>query len=278
MSIQAVPSPKSNRTAVGGDRQARRDRIGAIVVGTLSVITFLVVWQGLVSTGLVHKAFLGSPETVANAAWKLISDGALYKHTTASAGRVLMGFALSSTAAIILGLAMGVWRSLKAVFDPIVSLIRPLPSLSWIPLSMMWLGIGEEQKYAIVFMGTLAPTLVFVVDATRRVDPLLIRAARNLGANQVRVLWEVILPGALPSILSALKVTMALAWACIISAEMVGATRGLGFLIWNAKDWANIAQVIVGMLAISITVLALDIIYRLVERRLTPWRRNERRA
>lgn len=278
MSIQAVPSPKSNRTAVGGDRQARRDRIGAIVVGTLSVITFLVVWQGLVSTGLVHKAFLGSPETVANAAWKLISDGALYKHTTASAGRVLMGFALSSTAAIILGLAMGVWRPLKAVFDPIVSLIRPLPSLSWIPLSMMWLGIGEEQKYAIVFMGTLAPTLVFVVDATRRVDPLLIRAARNLGANQVRVLWEVILPGALPSILSALKVTMALAWACIISAEMVGATRGLGFLIWNAKDWANIAQVIVGMLAISITVLALDIIYRLVERRLTPWRRNERRA
>ncbi len=277
MSVQAVPSPKSTRAASGGDRQARRDRVGAIVVGALSVFTFLVIWQGLVSTGLVHKAFLGSPETVANAAWKLISDGALYKHTTASASRVLMGFALSSTAAIVLGLAMGVWRPLKAVFDPIVSLIRPLPSLSWIPLSMMWLGIGEEQKYAIVFMGTLAPTLVFVVDATRRVDPLLIRAARNLGANQVRVLWEVILPGALPSILSALKVTMALAWACIISAEMVGATRGLGFLIWNAKDWANIAQVIVGMLAISLTVLVLDIVYRLVERRLTPWRRNERR-
>jgi len=277
VSVQAVPSPKSTRAVTGGDRQARRDRIGALVVGGLSVITFLAVWQGLVSTGLVHKAFLGSPETVATAAWKLISDGALYKHTTASASRVLMGFALSSTAAIILGLAMGVWRPLKAVFDPIVSLIRPLPSLSWIPLSMMWLGIGEEQKYAIVFMGTLAPTLVFVVDATRRVDPLLIRAARNLGANQVRVLWEVILPGALPSILSALKVTMALAWACIISAEMVGATRGLGFLIWNAKDWANIAQVIVGMLAISLTVLVLDIIYRLVERRLTPWRRNERR-
>ncbi len=277
MSVQAVPSPKSTRAATGGDRQVRRDRIGAVVVGGLSVITFLAVWQGLVSSGLVHKAFLGSPETVSIAAWKLISDGALYKHTTASASRVLMGFALSSTAAIILGLAMGVWRPLKAVFDPIVSLIRPLPSLSWIPLSMMWLGIGEEQKYAIVFMGTLAPTLVFVVDATRRVDPLLIRAARNLGANQVRVLWEVVLPGALPSILSALKVTMALAWACIISAEMVGATRGLGFLIWNAKDWANIAQVIVGMLAISLTVLVLDIIYRLVERRLTPWRRNERR-
>ena len=278
MSVQSVPSPQSIRAATGGDRQARRDRVSAIVVGGLSVTAFLLVWQGLVSSGLVHKAFLGSPETVANAAWKLISDGALYKHTTASAGRVLMGFVLSSTTAIVLGLAMGCWRPLKAVFDPVVSLIRPLPSLSWIPLSMMWLGIGEEQKYAIVFMGTLAPTLVFVVDATRRVDPVLIRAARNLGANQVQVLWEVVLPGALPSILSALKVTLALAWACIISAEMVGATRGLGFLIWNAKDWANIAQVIVGMLTISLTVLVLDVIYRLVERRLTPWRRNERRT
>ena len=85
MSVQAVPSPKSTRAAVGGDRQVRRDRIGAVVVGSLSVITFLAVWQGLVSTGLVHKAFLGSPETVSKAAWKLISDGALYKHTTASA-------------------------------------------------------------------------------------------------------------------------------------------------------------------------------------------------
>lgn len=278
MSVQAVPSPNSTRAAKIRDPRARRDRVWATIVGSLSVAAFLILWQGMVSAGVMHTAFIGSPETVANAAWKLIDSGQLYKHTTASASRVLVGFALSSVTAIVLGLAMGVWRPLKAVFDPIVSLIRPLPSLSWIPLSMMWLGIGEEQKYAIVFMGTLAPTLVFVVDATRRVDPLLIRAARNLGANQLQVLWEVVLPGAIPSILSALKVTMALAWACIISAEMVGATKGLGFLIWNAKDWANIAQVIVGMLAISATVLALDVIYRLVERRLTPWRRNERRT
>jgi taurine transport system permease protein len=141
----------------------------------------------------------------------------------------------------------------------------------------MWLGIGESQKYAIVFMGTLAPTLIFVIDATQRVEPVLIRAARNLGASQVRVLWEVILPGALPSILSALKVTLALAWACIISAEMVGATSGLGFLIWNAKDWANISQVIVGMLTISLSVLVLDIAHRAVVRLLTPWRRGERK-
>ena len=125
-------------------------------------------------------------------------------------------------------------------------------------------------------MGTLAPTLVFVIDATEQVDRVFIRAARNLGAGPLAILWEVILPGALPSILSALKVTLALAWACIISAEMVGATSGLGFLIWNAKDWGNISQVLVGMLTISATVLALDVMHRASVRLLTPWRRNEK--
>lgn len=266
------------RAAARDERaEAWRERRLAIGVGVLSIVVFVLVWQALVMAGLIDPAFFGSPVTVATAAWKLITNDSLYKNVKVSAGRVLIGFALSSAVAVPLGLAIGVSRVLRAVFDPVISIIRPLPSLSWIPLSMMWLGIGETQKYAIVFMGTLAPTLVFVIDATERVDPVLVRAARNLGANALQVLWEVVLPGALPSILSALKVTMALAWACIISAEMVGAISGLGFLIWNAKDWANINQVIVGMLTISATVLVLDIAYRSAERALLPWRRHERR-
>jgi len=260
-----------------GTDGSRHDGVPAIIVRCLSVGVLTLAWQVLVWRDLLDVAFIGSPITVANAAWRLIANETLYRDVTASAGRVLVGFALSTAVAIPLGLAIGCSRVLKAVFGPIISIIRPLPSLSWIPLSMMWLGIGESQKYAIVFMGTLAPTLIFVIDATQRVEPVLIRAARNLGASQVRVLWEVILPGALPSILSALKVTLALAWACIISAEMVGATSGLGFLIWNAKDWANISQVIVGMLTISLSVLVLDIAHRAVARLLTPWRRGERK-
>jgi taurine transport system permease protein len=278
MTVSAPMMAEGPRAAVIAGRGAGwREGWLAIGVGVLSVVAFVLVWQALVMVGLIDPAFFGSPETVANAAWKLIANDSLYKNVKVSAGRVLIGFALSTAVAVPLGLAIGVSRALKAAFDPVISIIRPLPSLSWIPLSMMWLGIGETQKYAIVFMGTLAPTLVFVIDATERVDPLLTRAARNLGANGLQVLWEVILPGALPSILSALKVTMALAWACIISAEMVGAISGLGFLIWNAKDWANINQVIVGMLTISATVLVLDIAYRGAERALLPWRRHERR-
>jgi taurine transport system permease protein len=264
------------RRALSQAASARRERLAAFAVGSLALIALAAVWQGAIYLGLLDIAFIGSPESVYTAAHRLIANGVLPADVAVSAGRVLVGFALSCAVAVPLGLAVGCSRMLRAIVDPVVSLIRPLPSLSWIPLSMMWLGIGESQKYAVVFMGTLAPTLVFVIDATEQVDRVFIRAARNLGAGPLAILWEVILPGALPSILSALKVTLALAWACIISAEMVGATSGLGFLIWNAKDWGNISQVLVGMLTISATVLALDVMHRASVRLLTPWRRNEK--
>ncbi len=152
-----------------------------------------------------------------------------------------------------------------------------LPSLSWIPLTILWFGIDEGQKYAIVFMGTFASALLYVMESTRRVDPLLIKAAQNLGATRLDVLREVVLPGSLPGIISGLKVCLALAWTCVLSAEMVAATHGLGALIWFAKDWNNMALVMVGMGSISITVLLIDSAFRLIEDRILPWERHQRR-
>jgi taurine transport system permease protein len=140
---------------------------------------------------------------------------------------------------------------------------------------MLWLGIDEQQKYAIVFMGCFASILVYTTDATMRVDPILTRAARNLGASRSQVLRHVVLPGAMPTILSGLKVVLAIAWTCVISAEMVGANSGLGFRIWTAKEWSDTGQVLVGMLSISITVLVLDILFRGVEKLLMPWQKGE---
>ncbi|MGF7160841.1 taurine transport system permease protein [Rhodoligotrophos appendicifer] len=269
--LEASRKPASGARA----RAVRRDRFGSVIIGAASLIMLGLVWQAAISLGYLDVAFIGSPVTVYNAGKRLLEGGALFNDVLESGSRVLIGFALSCAVAIPLGLAAGCLPLLKAIIDPVVSLIRPLPSLSWIPLSMMWLGIGEEQKYAIVFMGTFAPTLVFVIDATEQVDRIYVRAARNLGAGRWAVIFQVILPAALPGILSALKVTLALAWACIISAEMVGATSGLGYLIWNAKDWGNISQVLVGMLVISASVLVLDILHRALTRRLIPWRRDQ---
>ena len=125
--------------------------------------------------------------------------------------------------AVPLGIAMGVWAPAKAIMDPFVSLLRPLPSITWIPLTILWLGIGEGQKTAIVFLGSWIYILLSTVESTKRVDPILVRAARNLGASDLAVMREVILPGALPGIITGLKVSLAIAWSCVLSAEMVAA-------------------------------------------------------
>lgn len=246
------------------------------VLGSGGLIIFLGLWEALVRVGVIDPFFLPAPSSVVIRAFQITTgeDAILINDIKMSASRVLMGFCLSAIVGVPFGLVMGMSSFVRASLNPIISIIRPLPALSWIPLSMLWLGIDEQQKYAIVFMGCFASILVYTTDATMRVDPILRRAAMNLGASRVQVLHRVVLPGALPDILSGLKVVLAIAWTCVISAEMVGANSGLGFRIWTAKEWSDTGLVLVGMIGISVTVLVLDILFRVLERLLLPWRRK----
>jgi len=247
-----------------------------VVTGAIGLVIFLGLWELTVRIGLIDPFFLPAPSQVLARMRDLATgpEAVLWHDVRMSAVRVLAGFALSALVGVPVGLLMGVSPVIRATLNPIISIIRPLPALSWIPLSMLWLGIDEQQKYAIVFMGSFASVLVYTTDATMRVDQTLILAARNLGAGRLQVLRHVVLPGALPNILSGLKVVLAIAWTCVISAEMVGANSGLGFRIWTAKEWSDTGQVLVGMLSISITVLLLDIAFRGLERLLVPWQRG----
>ncbi len=252
----------------------------AAVLGSVGLILFLGLWEILVRIGVIDPFFLPAPSRVVMRAVQLTAgkDSILLNDIKMSATRVMAGFLLSILVGVPFGLVMGMSSFVRASLNPIISLIRPLPALSWIPLSMLWLGIDEQQKYAIVFMGCFASILVYTTDATMRVDPILRRAAMNLGASPVQVLRHVVLPGALPDILSGLKVVLAIAWTCVISAEMVGANSGLGFRIWTAKEWSDTSLVLVGMVGISLTVLVLDILFRVLERLLLPWQRKAPRT
>lgn len=254
----------------------RRQAQLALGVGLLSIAAMLTVWEVMTRLGVIDPVILVPPTRVLQIFWRQLADGTLPIDLLLSTYRVLIGFLISAVAAITLGVVLGMSRVAQAMFDPILSIIRPLPSLAWIPLAIMWFGIGEKEKYAIVFMGTFAPLLVLVIDAVERVDVLYVKAARNLGASHAQVIKEVILPGALPSIMSGLKLALAISWACIISAEMVGATSGLGFLIWVGKDYGDIGRVIVGMLVISATVVVIDALFAALNRMLVPWLRNVR--
>jgi taurine transport system permease protein len=245
-----------------------------LALNVAAVAAVSLLWWASTRFGWVAPIFLPAPGDVLHAARLTLANGDLLTDIAVSARRVFLGFVLAAVVAVPLGIVMGVWRPAKAIVDPFVSLLRPLPSITWIPLTILWLGIGEAQKVAIVFMGSWIYILLYTVESTRRVDPLLLRAARNLGANDFAIMREVILPGALPGIITGLKVTLAISWSCVLTAEMIAAQSGLGALIWQAKDWGNLPLVLVGMLCISLTVLVADWLMRLIERALLPWERN----
>jgi taurine transport system permease protein len=248
-----------------------------LMVSTLSVLSVLALWYFSTERGWVSPVFLPKPGRVVSEGVANLASGQLLKDIWMSTQRVVLGFVLAGAVAIPLGIIMAVWAPAKAAIDPFVSLLRPLPSITWIPLTMLWLGIGEGQKIAIVFMGSWIYILLYTIESTKRVDPLLIRAARNLGASDLHVMLHVILPGALPGIIAGLKVTLAISWSCVLSAEMIAAQNGLGALIWQGKDWGNLALVLVGMLCISIVVLLADKVANVLERLLLPWERHTRR-
>jgi len=249
-----------------------------ILFNVLGVFAFCLTWTLVTERGWVSPLFLPSPFKVASEAAGVAATHELWFSIAASSLRVFVGFALAAVVAVPLGVVMGSWWPAKALLDPLVSLLRPLPSITWIPLTMLWLGIGEAQKVAIVFMGTWIYILLYTVESTKRVDPVLIKAARNLGASNFAVMRCVVLPGALPGILAGLKVSLAIAWSCVLSAEMVAAQNGLGALIWSAKDWGNLALVLVGMVSISATVLVADLLANKLERALLPWERHKRQS
>jgi len=226
-------------------------------------------------SALVNPPALDTPVNTLRDAWALLTTRGpnpnLLEHIAFSCLRILLGFLVSCSIAIPLGVAMGLFPRLRATVAPVVSFLRPLPSISWVPLAMIWLGAGELQKLAIVFMGSFSAALIYTLEATLKVDSNVIRAALNLGVGSRDLLIRVLLPAALPNILSGLKVVIAIAWTCVISAEIVGTQVGLGSLIWTSKETSHTAAVLVGMTCISSVVLLLDALFERLEKRLVPW-------
>lgn len=243
-------------------------------LSVLSLLAFLLAWEIICRLGFVAPIFLPPPSQVFARASSMTEQGTLVWHVLASARRVMVGFMAAVIVAIPLGIWLGTSRIARAIFDPVVSFLRPLPSMSWIPLSLLWFGITETQKYSIVFMGSFVPALLYVMEATRSIDPLLVRAARNLGANRWQVMREVLLPGCLPQIISGMKIILGLSWTCVISAELVAAKEGLGFMIMNGKEFFQTDTVVLGMVLISFTVLATDLVVRALERWLLDWQQQ----
>jgi len=236
-----------------------------------SVASVLGLWGVLTYGGMVRPDFLAPPHAVALAAWEAIRDASLFVHTWASLRVILSGFLLASLFAVPLGILMGSFKFVEAIVEPVTGFMRYIPVSALIPLLILWIGIGIEQKIAVIFLGTFFQQLILISDVSGRVSKDLVDCSYTLGASRWQVIWKVLFPACMPGVMDNLRVTMGWAWTYLVVAELVAANSGLGYMILNAMRGLFTDVILMGIFTIGILGLITDFIFKYLRRRLLPW-------
>jgi len=246
--------------------------LGRGVSRTGILLVLAVLWEVLPRTGLADPTFLPSLSEVLAAGWDLARDGQLAEHTVASLQRSLLGLGLAVLYAVPLGLAIGWYRRTHDVLNPLIEVLRNTAPLALLPLFILFLGIGEVSKVALVVYSCSWPLLLNTVAGVRQVDPLLVKSARTMGATPAQLFARVILPAALPGVFVGIRLASAASILVLIAAEMVGAKAGLGYLVIYAQYNFQIPQMYFGILSITAIGLAVNASLEYLERRLMRWK------
>lgn len=196
-------------------------------------------------------------------------------HTFWSLSRVLIAFVAASLAGVLLGLAMGWSRIVESLFRPIFEIIRPIPPIAWIPLAILWFGLGEMTKYFLIFLTAFSSVTLNAYTGVKTVDPSLIGAAKTLGASNRQLFRTVVMPATVPYIFSGLQIAISGSWATVVAAEMVRSSEGLGWIIVTGKDRNDLTQVMVGIIAIGLVGSLLVTVMRIIEEKLCAWNRRQ---
>lgn len=238
------------------------------------LIALLAFWQ-YASTYLLSgttRTLLPPPSAMFAAAWELLKSGDLLRNLHDSLMREVVAF-LWACIAIPIGIAMSWWSLVEEQLDPVLEILRPVPPLAWIPLSILWFGIGDTQNEFIIFLGIFFPILLNTITGVKGIEPSLVRAARCLGAPEWKILWRVVLRAALPQIVTGIRIGLGVGWMALVAAELVGAISGLGFMINDARTVLRTDYILVGMATIGLVGFVIDRTIRIMMRRLLPWSR-----
>ncbi|MFA9949082.1 ABC transporter permease [Dentiradicibacter hellwigii] len=242
-----------------------------IVLGTSFFVIFVAFWGLITYLGFVSPTFLASPTTMLREGWLLFTEYGFAKDIGMTVWRVLAGFLLATLIAVPLGISMGAYKPIEAFFEPFVSFCRYLPASAFIPLLILWTGIGELQKILVIFIGAVfqITLMVAVIVGGARCD--LVEAAYTLGARKHGIVRRVLIPGAAPEIAEALRLVLGWAWTYVIVAELIGASSGIGHMIIESQTLLNTGQIIFGIIVIGIIGLISDLAFKYANRRLFVW-------
>lgn len=253
------------------DLPTRYSKGGYAVRALATFVVLLGIWQLLSQFGNLPVFILPAPKDIASAFGRMIFEGQFWANTLTSIGRIAFGFLLSVAVSLPLGILLGTKRSIEAYVDPFISFIRYIPPSAFVPLSILWFGIGEGQKVFVVFISIAPYLLLLVAEAVIHVRKEYVEAAYTLGASKADTYWKVIIPASLPAIWEAMRLMVGAAWTFIVLVEIVAAQSGLGYSIIQAQRFLQTANVITIIIVIGLLGLVTDILFRVASRIWFPW-------
>lgn len=251
--------------------QGNVSKMTYLIIGGCSFLLIISVWIYLNAMGLVNEKFLPDPLETLKTGVELFTQENYIADIGATTTRVFIGFIISAVIAVPLGILVGTYAPIESFIEPVMSFVRYLPVTAFIPLFILWIGIDEREKVAVIIMGSLPQLLLMVATDTKKVQHELIEVSYTLGTSKTNVLWKIILPAALPSIMDSLRMILGWAWTYVTVAEMIGASSGIGFMIIQAQRMLSVGKIFVGILSIGVIGLTFDYIFKGLRKVLFPW-------
>ena len=241
----------------------------------LSILIPLLSWSILTYGGFVEPLFLPTPTAVVWRFFNLLQSEDLIHDIWMSVSRVGWGFLISALISVPLGLLIGTFKSMEGLFEPFIALLRYMPAAAFIPLLILWVGLGEPSKIVIIFLGSFFYNTLMIADAVKFIPTDFIKAAYTLGASRKDIFFNVIFPATLPNIIDTLRINIAGAWNFVVVAELIGADSGLGHMIMMAQRFLKTDEIFVGIILIGIIGLGIDSVFKLVFKLMVPWAVNK---
>jgi len=242
-----------------------------IALGVAFFVVFVAAWSLATFGGYVQKTFLADPLTMLKSGWTLLTEMGFLGDIGMTVWRVVGGFAIAALLALPLGVLMGAYKPVEAFFEPFISFARYLPASAFIPLLILWAGIGEAQKLAVIFIGSFFNLVLMIAVAVGNTRRDLVEAAYTLGVRDRGLIRRVLIPGAAPEIAEILRMVLGWAWTYVIVAELIGASSGIGHMITDSQALLATDQIIFGIIVIGVIGLASDLLFKAANRALFPW-------
>ncbi len=251
-------------------RQAVK-KMGYLAEYLALVFFILIAWVLIERQGNLNPVIMPAPAKIVKTFGSLISSGQLAANLLISVGRVLKGYLIAAVLGIVLGILIGLSRHLDRFTGLLIQILKPIPPIAWIPLVILWFGIGESGKIFLIFLGGFFTILTNVVDGIRQTDVKLVEVSKAMETPLLKHIFLMVIPGAAPNIFTGLRTGLSSCWMCVVAAELVSSTTGLGYLIMNARQFGKTDVVIVGMLTIGIIGKLMDSLLKAVEKHVIRW-------